>query len=209
MSYRLRYSLSMCLQDPHLQGLISRIRAGLSHGQKIALLLGVNTTTRHFFLAGLIAVSLASPALAAGGTNGGNNGGNDNKSDKNDKKSNRNWNIPDKVDKALAGQLKAGTEKNKVIITVQSGYRGSIRKALELRGERIKREHGSLNVFVAELDSATVMELAKNPLVKSVALDGPMNASQLGLGLIAPAVTVSSARRRNQPQRARRAGESS
>ena len=97
--------------------------------------------------------------------------------------------MPDKVDKALAGQLKSGTVKNKVIITVQPGFRGSIRKALELKGNKIKREHAALNVFVAELDSATVLELAMNPLIKSVGLDGPMNSSQLLVATAGPAVT--------------------
>src|SRR5438128_9808711 len=94
--------------------------------------------------------------------------------------------MPDKVDEALAGTLKAGTAKNKVIITVKPGYRATIRKALEGHGNKIKREHGSLNLLVTELDSATVLALAKNPMIKALSLDGPMSAHQLG-----PVVTVS------------------
>jgi serine protease AprX len=104
--------------------------------------------------------------------------------------------MPDKVDKALAGQLKAGTATNKVLITVQPGFRGSIRKALELKGVTIKREHSALNLFVAEVDSATVLELAKNPLVTAVSLDGPIGNHQLGLPpllSVGPSVTAASA----------------
>src|SRR6266513_4098060 len=174
MSYRLRYSLILIQQDAHIQGLIRRVRAILSHGQRIALLLRVTTTTRHFFLAALLAFSVGTPAFAAGA------------------KAPKDSNMPQKVDKALAGQLKGGTAKNKVIITVKPGYRGSIRKALELHGGKIKREHASLNVFVAELDTATILQLASDPLVTALSLDGPMTASQLATTVaVSPTVTVS------------------
>ena len=51
--------------------------------------------------------------------------------------------LPKNIDKALAGALNEGSSKHKVLVTVKPGYRATLRKALELHGDKIKREHGS------------------------------------------------------------------
>ena len=65
--------------------------------------------------------------------------------------------LPSKIDRALAGALKAGSGKQKVLVTVRPGYRATVRKALEGRGAKIKREHGRLNLLISDLDQATIL----------------------------------------------------
>ena len=115
---------------------------------------GVKTYLR-FILATLVAVSCTAPAVAAGREK------------------------PEKVDKALAGALKSGAGTHKVIITLQPGQRSSVRKSLEAKGRRIKREHSKLNLLVADLTTADVMEWVKSKKVKALSLDGPVYVSQL------------------------------
>src|ERR1051325_534467 len=113
--------------------------------------------TRRVFCAILLTCSVHAPLFAASSNKGNND-------------SRRN-NIPNKVDRALAGALKGGAAKNKVIITTMPGERNAIRKALEQHGDTVKREHAALNVLVAELDAATVLELARNGKIKALSLD--------------------------------------
>ncbi len=123
---------------------------------------GVKTYLR-FILATLVAVSCTAPAVAAGRAK------------------------PEKVDKALAGALTSGAGTHKVIITLQPGQRSSVRKSLEAKGRRIRREHSSLNLLVADLSTADVMEWVKSKKVKALSLDGPVRVSQAP----DPSVTVS------------------
>ena len=125
----------------------------LSRGEEIALLSGVKTYLR-FILATLVAVSCTAPAVAAGREK------------------------PEKVDKALAGALNSRTGTHKVIITVQPGYRKSIRQSLEGKGRRMKAEHASLNLLVSELSTAEVLALLKNKNIKALSLDGPVRVHQ-------------------------------
>jgi len=112
---------------------------------------------RRLIVATLVALSCGAPVLAAG-------------------------QVPPKIDNALAGTLKSGASKNKVIVTVRTGYRATVRDALVKHGDRIKSEHASLDLLVTELDTATVLELAKNRMIKALSLDGPVRAHQLADG---------------------------
>ena len=88
-------------------------RLCLNHGQPIALLFSVNIMLRRLALATLLLCSLGAPAFAADGSHDGHDGPGDHRND--------HGKMPDKVDRALAGQLKGGTVKNKVLITVTPG----------------------------------------------------------------------------------------
>ncbi|PYR73621.1 MAG: hypothetical protein DMF87_25350, partial [Acidobacteria bacterium] len=90
-----------------------------------------------------------------------------------------------KIDRALAGELDSRLSTHKVMITVTAGNRDAFRKLLQQRGRRVRREHGSLNLFVADLPTQDVLEFANSGLVKALSLDSPIRASQ-----IAPTVTV-------------------
>src|SRR5438270_12997669 len=100
----------------------------LSGGRRIALLLGVIIHIRRLYLTALVALVFAGPALGAGTKSPGK--------------------MPDKVDKALAGELKRGASTHKVIITFKPGYRTAGKKALlQRKGNKIKREHASLDML--------------------------------------------------------------
>ena len=81
----------------------------------------------------------------------------------------------------MAGALKGGkATRHKVIITVKPGYRAAVRKALQGHGDKIKREHGNLNLLETDLDSDTILELVKNGMVQAMSLDVPVRSYQLG-----------------------------
>src|SRR5438552_11755568 len=110
---------------------------------------------RWVYLVAVLSLSFALPALAAGGK------------------------LPDKVDKALAGELKTGAAAHKVIITFKPGYRAAGKLALlQRRGNKIKREHPSLNMLVGEIATADVQAFARRKGVKAISLDGPVRAHQ-------------------------------
>src|SRR6185503_14046127 len=71
-----------------------------------------------------------------------------------------------KIDRALAGELDNRKSSHKVILTLEPGSQAAFRKVLQQRGRKIRREHGSLNLLVADLDSADVLEFVKNKKVK-------------------------------------------
>ena len=125
----------------------------LNSGEKIALLSGVKTY-RNVVLATLTAMAVTIPAFGAEGKGSG------------------------KVDRALAGSLKAGG-KQKVLITTQPGEREHIKKHLGKRGGKLKAEHASLNLLVGEYTTEEILELAKDNKIKGLSLDELVNAQQL------------------------------
>ena len=86
-----------------------------------------------------------------------------------------------KVDQALLAALAHGAKAPTVIIAIQPGYRGAVRKALQLRGARIKAEHSSLNLLVATVHRSDVSELARSRMITALSLDGPVHADQVTL----------------------------
>ena len=87
----------------------------LSMATKLLHCLALNIPLRRVYFGALLALSFAVPAFAAGGRNAADRNHN---------------NIPDKVDKALAGELKDGAATHKVIITFKPGYRAAAKQAL-------------------------------------------------------------------------------
>ena len=65
-----------------------------------------------------------------------------------------------KVDRGLSEALQSGAPTQHVIITVQDGYRNSIRKVLEQHGDVIKSDHPSINALSVEVHSQDIAELA-------------------------------------------------
>src|SRR6185436_11404825 len=99
----------------------------LIRGGKIALPSDVTIRLRRTYITGFLALSFAIPAFGAGSK------------------------LPAKVDKALAGELKRGAATHKVIITFDPGQRTAGKQVLlQRRGNRIQREHASLNMLVGE-----------------------------------------------------------
>jgi len=126
---------------------------------------------RRLFLAVLLAFSVGTPAFAAGAKAPGK--------------------MPNKVDKALAGELKSGAATHKVIITFKPGYRAAAKAALLNRpGNKIKREHPSLNLLVGEIATADVEALARSKGVKAISLDGPVRAHQAVTVTVSPATVI-------------------
>jgi serine protease AprX len=100
-----------------------------------------------------------------------------------------------KIDRALAGELDNTKSTHKVIVTLQPGFQDTFRQTLQQRGRKIRREYGSLNLFVADLPSADVLEFAKHKMVKAISLDAPISTSQISVPVVSapPSVTASAA----------------
>jgi serine protease AprX len=59
----------------------------------------------------------------------------------------------------------------RVIVSVKPGYRASVRQALQAHGDLIKSDHPSIDAFSAEIHSADVPELARQPWIEGVSID--------------------------------------
>src|SRR5262245_8684374 len=81
-----------------------------------------------------------------------------------------------KVDRALQDALRTGAPTQSVIVTVEQGYRSTLRDALQKHGDRIKSEHPLIESLAVELHSEDVAELAKQPWVDSLAADAIVSA---------------------------------
>src|ERR1043166_9358882 len=140
--------------------------------------MGVNTTMRRQLLTALLALSLGMPVFAAPANN------KDDKSSDSRKEWRKKHNLrdrdPEKIDKALAGALRCG-KSQKVIITMKPGAatRTNMRKSLESKGRKVRREYAKLNLLVSELSASEVLDLANNDDVQAVSLDGPVGAAEI------------------------------
>jgi hypothetical protein len=76
-----------------------------------------------------------------------------------------------KIDRALQDALLTGAATQRVIISVKPGYRASVRQALQAHGDLIKSDHPSIDAFSAEIHSADVSELARQPWIDGVSID--------------------------------------
>jgi serine protease AprX len=76
-----------------------------------------------------------------------------------------------KIDRALQDALLTGAATQRVIISVKPGYRVSVRQALQAHGDLIKSDHPSIDAFSAEVHSADVTELARQPWIDGVSID--------------------------------------
>jgi serine protease AprX len=81
-----------------------------------------------------------------------------------------------KVDRAVREALAAGEKTHHVIITVQPGFRDTLRKALSGHGDSIKSEHPLIDALAVEIHGADVDEIAKQPWVLAVSADAPVHA---------------------------------
>jgi len=86
---------------------------------------------------------------------------------------------PAKIDRGLSEALLSGAPTQHVIITVQDGYRNSIRKVLEQHGDVIKTDHPSINALSGEVHTQDIAELAARVEVTSIALDADVSADGL------------------------------
>src|SRR5438132_952022 len=102
-----------------------------------------------------------------------------------------------KIDRALAGELDSRLSTHKVMITVTAGNRDAVRKLLQQRGRRVRREHGSLNLFVADLPAQHVREFATSGVGKALSLHSPLRASHSAPPATSPARRQSSPARRS------------
>ena len=76
-----------------------------------------------------------------------------------------------KIDRALQDALLTAAATQRVIISVKPGYRASVRQALLAHGDVIKSDHPSIDAFSAEIHSADVSELARQPWIDGVSID--------------------------------------
>jgi serine protease AprX len=76
-----------------------------------------------------------------------------------------------KIDRALQDALLTGAATQRVIVSVKPGYRASVRQALQAHGDIIKSDHPSIDAFSAEIHSADVGELARQPWIDGVSID--------------------------------------
>lgn len=76
-----------------------------------------------------------------------------------------------KIDRSLRESLRLDGGKKRVIITVRSGYRQEIRKALQLHGDVITSESPLIETVAAEIHSEDIQELAKHPGVTALSDD--------------------------------------
>ena len=81
-----------------------------------------------------------------------------------------------KIDRALVDSLSAGARTQAVIVSVQPGFRDTLRRSLESHGDLITAEHGSIDAISAVVHTADIVELAGQTWVKSVALDAKVFA---------------------------------
>ncbi len=83
-----------------------------------------------------------------------------------------------KIDRALNEALKTGAPTQRVIVTVVPGARKAIRQALEQHGDKIKFEHGLVDALSVEIHSSDIDELSRHPMVRAIASDARIVASQ-------------------------------
>jgi serine protease AprX len=76
-----------------------------------------------------------------------------------------------KIDRALQDALLTGAATQRVIVSVKPGYRASVRQALQAHGDLIKSDHPLIDAFSAEIHSADVSELARQPWIDGVSID--------------------------------------
>src|SRR5262245_25743792 len=81
-----------------------------------------------------------------------------------------------KIDRALAESLAAGDKTERVIITMQPGFRDGVRDALKKHGDVIKSEHPAVESIAAIIHSEDVSELANHPGVQYVSIDATVYA---------------------------------
>src|SRR5262249_29909036 len=81
-----------------------------------------------------------------------------------------------KIDRAVRESLDAGEQTQRVIITVQPGFRDGIRDALKKHGDAITSEHPSVESIAAVIHSSDVEELANHPGIKYVSADATVFA---------------------------------
>lgn len=81
-----------------------------------------------------------------------------------------------KVDSALTESVASGAQTQRVIITVEPGFRDGVRDALKKHGDVIKSEHPSIESIAAVVHSADVSELANHPGVRYVSSDATVFA---------------------------------
>src|SRR5580765_4293065 len=76
-----------------------------------------------------------------------------------------------KIDRAVAESLAAGDKAQRVIITMQPGFRDGVRDALKKHGDVIRSEHPLVESIAATVHSGDINELASHPGVKYVSSD--------------------------------------
>src|SRR5918912_1704876 len=81
-----------------------------------------------------------------------------------------------KIDKAVRDALAAGAPTQSVIITVQPGYRDTIRQALQQHGDVIKSEHPLIDAIAVQLHSSDIAEIANQPWVNTIGADAIVSA---------------------------------
>ncbi|MCC7417020.1 MAG: S8 family peptidase [Acidobacteria bacterium] len=81
-----------------------------------------------------------------------------------------------KIDRAVRSAMAKGVRTQRVIVTVQPGYRAALRQALRQHGDAVKSEHALIDGVSADLHSVDVDELARLPWVKEIAADALVHA---------------------------------
>jgi len=81
-----------------------------------------------------------------------------------------------KIDGALTDSIAAGEQTQRVIVTMQPGFRDGVREALRKHGDIIKSEHPLVESIAAIVHSEDVNELANHPGVKYVSADATVFA---------------------------------
>ncbi|PYR13598.1 MAG: hypothetical protein DMG00_06425 [Acidobacteria bacterium] len=86
-----------------------------------------------------------------------------------------------KIDRRVRETLGAGAPTQSVIITVETGYRPTLRAALQRHGDRIRAEHPIIDAVAVDIHSEDIVELSKQPWIKTIASDGPVTSTTLGV----------------------------
>jgi serine protease AprX len=81
-----------------------------------------------------------------------------------------------KIDRSLRDALTHDGQKRHVIITVKPGFAGELRTALEAHGDVIASESPLIDALVAEIHSADIADLARQPWVETVSDDAVVYA---------------------------------
>ena len=72
-----------------------------------------------------------------------------------------------KIDRSLRAALRRGESSPRVIVTVKSGRRADIRRALEAHGDVVGAESSLVDALVANIHTADIEELARRPWVEN------------------------------------------
>ena len=86
-----------------------------------------------------------------------------------------------KIDRRVRETLSTGARTQSVIITVEPGYRSTLRDVLQRHGDRIRAEHQVLDAIAVEIHTEDIAGLSAQPWIKAIASDAPVRSTTIGV----------------------------